>query len=245
MAKAKPYQVLPLLYPHLMRHIRYDKWADYIYEIVKNECSKKSDVLELAAGDCSFAQYFIKHYPSLIVTDISSWMLKNNNNHLRKVCCDMLRLPFKSKFDLIYSNFDSINYILSRKSLLKLFADVSLLLKDDGIFIFDVSLEKNSYVHVKKNNRVGKYKGLTYRQSSTFNPDSGIHINKFNIVLANGDEYSEIHKEKIYAFDAYFQLIDKTSLYVVDCYEAFTFKQGNKNSNRAQFILKKNKHAEI
>ena len=245
MARAKPYQILPLIYPHLMRRIRYDKWADYIYEIVKKDCSKKSNVMELAAGDCSFAHYFIRHYPSLIVTDISCWMLKNNNNHLRKVCCDMLRLPFKSKFDLIYSNFDSVNYILTRKSLLKLFTDVSLLLKDDGIFIFDVSLEKNSYVHVKKNNRVGKYKGLTYRQSSTFNPDSGIHINKFNIVLANGDEYSEIHKEKIYAFDTYFQLIDKTSLYVVDCYEAFTFKQGNKNSNRAQFILKKNKHAEI
>jgi hypothetical protein len=157
----------------------------------------------------------------------------------------MLHLPFKSKYDLIYSNFDSINYILSGKLLLKLFTEVSSFLNDDGVFVFDVSLEKNSFIHAKKNNREGKYKGFTYRQSSIYNPDSGIHVNKFNIILANGNEYSEIHKEKIYSFDTYFKIIDKTCLYVVDCFEAFTFKPGNKNSNRIQFILKKNKHAEI
>jgi SAM-dependent methyltransferase len=245
MAKAKPYQVLPLIYSHLMKRIKYDKWADYLFELVKKDCPKKSKVLELAAGDCSFANYFSKYYPSLIVTDISWWMLKMNKYLINKVCCNMLHPPFKSKFDLIYSNFDSINYILSGRLLLKLFTEIYLLLNDNGIFIFDVSLKKNSYLHVKENNRKGKYKGLTYRQSSTFNPSSGMHINKFNIKLANGDEYSEIHKEKIYAFDTYFKLIDKTSLYVVNCYETFTFKPGNKNSDRVQFILKKNKHAEI
>ena len=245
MTKAKPYKVLPLIYPHLMKKIRYDKWAEYLYQIVKADCPKKSKVLELAAGDCSFAKYFIKYYPSLIVTDISCSMLLKNSYLKNKICCDMLFLPFKSKFDLIYSNFDSVNYILSGRLLLKLFAEVSHLLNDDGIFVFDVSLEKNSYLHVKMNNREGKYNGLTYRQNSTYNPGSGIHLNKFIIRLANGDEYSEIHREKIYSFNTYFKLIDKTSLYVVDCYEAFTFKPGNENSNRIQFILKKNKHAEI
>jgi len=245
MAKAKPYQVLPLIYSHLMKRIKYDKWAAYIYELVKMDCPKKSKVLELAAGDCSFAKYFIKYYPSLILSDISLSMLEENRNGFNKVCCNMLSLPFKSKFDLIYSNFDSLNYILSAKLLLKLFNDISLLLNDDGLFIFDVSLEKNSYVHVKKFNREGKYKSMAYRQKSTFNPVSGMHVNKFNIILANGDEYSEIHREKIYAFDTYFKIIEKTSLYVVDCYEAFTFNPGNKNSDRVQFILKKNTHAEF
>ncbi|MDR3666302.1 MAG: class I SAM-dependent methyltransferase [Ignavibacteriaceae bacterium] len=245
MIKAKPYQVLPLIYSHLMKRIKYDKWAEYLFTIVRKDCSNKSKVLELAAGDCSFAKYFNKYYPSITVTDLSRWMLKQNNYIKNKVCCDMLSLPFKSKYDLIYSNFDSINYILSGKSILAMFNEVSRLLNDNGTFIFDVSLEKNSYVHVKKNNRVGKYKGLTYKQTSTFNPATGMHINKFYIKLANGDEYSEIHKEKIYSFNTYFKLIDKTSLYVSDCYEAFSFKPGNQNSNRVLFVIKKNIHAEI
>jgi SAM-dependent methyltransferase len=245
MIKAKPYQVLPLIYSHLMKRIRYDKWAEYLYAIVRQDCPKKSIVLELAACDCSFANYFSKYYPSLTLTDISPWMLKKNKVLQRKVCCNMLYLPFKSKFDLIYSNFDSINYILSGRSLFILFNEVSRLLNDNGIFIFDASLEKNSYVHVKKNNREGKYNGLTYKQSSTFNSDTGIHINKFNIKLANGNEYSEIHREKIYSFNTYFKILDKTNLYVVDCFEAFTFKPGNKNSNRLLFKIKKNINAEI
>jgi SAM-dependent methyltransferase len=228
-----------------MKRIRYDKWAEYLYAIVRKDCPKKSIVLELAAGDCSFANYFSKYYPSLTLTDISPWMLKKNKVLQRKVCCNMLYLPFKSKFDLIYSNFDSINYILSGRSLFILFNEVSRLLNDNGIFIFDASLEKNSYVHVKKNNREGTYDGLTYKQSSTFNSDTGIHINKFNIKLANGNEYSEIHREKIYSFNTYFKILDKTNLYVVDCFEAFTFKPGNKNSNRLLFKIKKNINAEI
>jgi SAM-dependent methyltransferase len=245
MIKATPYQVLPLIYSHLMKRIRYDKWAKYLYEIVRKDCPKKSKVLELAAGDCSFAKYFMKYYPSITVTDISFSMLSKNNYMKNKVCCNMLCLPFKTKYDLIYSNFDSINYILSQKLLIKLFREVSLILNDGGIFVFDVSLEKNSYIHAKKFNREGKYNGLFYRQSSTYNPESGIHLNKFTLRLANGDEYSEIHKEKIYPFDIYFKLINKTSLYVVDCFEAFTFKPGNKDTARIQFILKKYTHAEI
>ena len=126
MAKTKPYQALPLIYSHLMKRIKYDKWADYLYELVKINCPKKSKVLELAAGDCSFAKYFIKYYPSLTVSDISRSMLSMDNHIKNKICCNMLYLPFKSKYDLIYSNFDSINYILSVKLLLKLFTEVSL-----------------------------------------------------------------------------------------------------------------------
>ena len=245
MDKAKPYEVLPLIYPHLMKRIKFDKWENYLYAIVKDECGKKSKVLELAAGDGTFAKFFCKYYPSLIITDISHKMLVKNNNGLKKVCCDMLSFPFKTKFDLIYSNFDSVNYILSTNSLTKLFQEVARYLSEEGIFTFDVSLEKNSYAHIASSNREGKYKGHSYIQSSTFNQNSRIHLNKFVIKLANGGEYSEIHKEKIYAFETYFRLIEKTDLYVAECFEAFTFDPGNENSDRIQFILKKNKNAEL
>ena len=113
MVKAKPYQVLPLIYPNLMRRIKYDKWADYLYEIVRKDCRKKSEVLELAAGDCTFALYFRKYFPSIIVSDLSRWMLKSKYVRLNKVCCNMLYLPFKSKFDLIYSR--NVQIIANRR----------------------------------------------------------------------------------------------------------------------------------
>lgn len=157
----------------------------------------------------------------------------------------MTSIPFKKKFDLVYSNFDSVNYLLTGKLLVGLFNEVALILNDGGVFTFDISLEKNSYVHVKRNNREGIFKGVVYKQISTFNPVTGIHINKFRIKLANGAEYSEIHKEKIYSFETYFRLIEKTELYVSECYETFSFKPGSKDSDRLQFILKKRNYAEL
>jgi len=245
MAKVKPYEILPLIYPHMMEKIRYDRWASYLHQLVKHECPKRSMVLELGAGDGTFAHYFQKYFHHIIISDISYRMLNNKKNNIPSVCCNMLAIPFKTKFDLIYSNFDSVNYLLSGKLLVKLFNEVALMLNEGGIFTFDISLEKNSYVHVKRNNKEGKYKGVAYKQTSTYNPDTGIHTNKFRIKLANGDEYSEIHREKIYSFDTYFRLIEKTDLYVAECYETFSFKPGSKDSDRLQFMLKKRNYAEL
>ena len=245
MAKVKPYEILPSIYSHLMAKIRYDNWARYLHEVVKHDCPKRSSVLELAAGDGTFAHYFRRFYPRLIISDISPQMVNKKKDGIPRICCDMLSIPFKTKFDLIYSNFDSVNYLLSGKLLVKLFNEVALVLNDGGIFTFDISLEKNSYVHVKRNNKEGVYKGVAYKQISAYNPGTGIHTNKFRIKLANGDEYSEIHKEKIYSFETYFRLIEKTDLYVAECFEMFTFKPGRKDSDRIQFILKKRNNAEL
>jgi len=121
-----------------MVKIRYDRWAGYLHELVKNECPKRSLVLELGAGDGTFARYFTKYFPHIIVTDISHQMLNSKMNSLPRVCCNMLAIPFKTKFDLIYSNFDSVNYLLSGKLLVRLFNEVALNLNDGGVFTFDI-----------------------------------------------------------------------------------------------------------
>ena len=51
-----------------------------------------------------------------------------------------------------------------------------------------------------------------------------------------------MHEQKIYDFETYFDLIFRAGLYVVDCFETFTFKIGNADSDRIQFILKKAKY---
>lgn len=82
MAKVKPYKMLPLIYSHLMEKIKYDRWASYMYELVKHECPKRSSVLELGAGDGTFSRYFRKYYPNIIITDISLQMLNNKSNNI-------------------------------------------------------------------------------------------------------------------------------------------------------------------
>ncbi|HSL88788.1 MAG TPA: class I SAM-dependent methyltransferase, partial [Ignavibacteriaceae bacterium] len=152
---------------------------------------------------------------------------------------DMTCLPFNKKFDLIFSTFDSINYLLSRINLLLLFKEAHRLLKEDGLFLFDVSLEKNSYIHQKDSKKYGRTKNYKYYRKSIYNPETGIHSNHFRIIDNSGHIYTEVHKQRIYKFNEYFELLDKAGLYVVNCFKTFTSKDGNENSDRVQFIVKR------
>jgi len=148
-------------------------------------------------------------------------------------------IPFKRKFDLIVSAFDSVNYLISKKKLLALFDEIYRTLSDNGIFTFDVSLEKNSYRHIKDPIRIGSYKGVQYKQETDYNSIKNIHRNVFIITYPDGNMFKEIHIQKIYSFETYFDLMNSAKLAVKECYNAFTFKDGSAKSSRVQFIIVK------
>jgi len=234
----KIYNKVADIYPYLMRTIRYDRWAKYLYEIVKASVKKNDRILELGAGNGKLANHFKDYYPNIIISDLSFNMLSQDGIcDLSKICCDMTRAPFKTDFNLVYSAFDTVNYITSLKKLLSFFREIRRLLNQNGIFTFDVSLERNSLKHVKEPFRTGKYNGISFEQTSRYNPKSRIHRNIFNMEFNNG-KYCENHKQKIYPFEVYFQLIEKAGLYVSECFEAFTFRNGNAGCERVQFVVR-------
>lgn len=223
-----------------MRKVRYDYWADYIYAISSDYVDEDPKVLELASGNCHLARFLSAYYPNFIASDISHEMLnKNSKTHLQKVCFDMTMIPFNTKFDLIVSTFDSVNYLTSKKKLIALFNEVCRTISDNGIFTFDVSLEKNSFRHIKDPIRTGSYKGFKYKQETNYDSVKNIHRNVFYITHPNGNVFEEVHIQKIYSFETYFKLMDSAGLVVKECYDAFTFKNGNANSPRVQFITVK------
>jgi len=234
-----PYLHVANIYPHLMNFVSYKWWARYIYSITKTKVVKNPTVLELAGGNCSLTVHLSKLYKNYFVSDISLSMLTHANNKLNKVCCDMTAIPFKKKFDLILASFDSVNYLLSKKKLLKYFKEVSNHLADNGVLTFDAALESNSYKHQKTARKKGRANGFTYFRESVFMPLSKIHKNIFTITYPNGKTFSETHKQKIYSYETFFEMAEKSGLYVVNCYKAFSFTKGKASSDRVQFIMKR------
>jgi SAM-dependent methyltransferase len=238
----KPYEALAVIYEHLMKNVRYDFWAEYINFIVREYLPRKPKVLELAAGNLKFAKRIKTHFKDITVSDISYNMLHSSSPaRIPRVCCDMTALPFKKKFDLVISSFDSVNYLTTKNKLLTLFREVEKILNDDGIFTFDVVLEKNCISYEQFANRKGTYKGINFEQISNYDKKKKFHKNVFNIFLPTGESVTEIHKQKIYSFYTYFEVISKTNLYVVDCLKTFTFEKADSESDRAQFILKRSR----
>ena len=239
-----PYESVSFIYKELMKDVNYKDWGKYILDLTQDHLdSKKLKVLELGSGNCNLAEIISRKYKDFIASDISLPMLKQGDSvKVDKICCDMTALPFNEKFDLVFSAFDSVNYLLNKRKLLNLFMEVKKVLKETGIFTFDVSLEKNSLDFENAYTIEGQIDGFHFTRRSKYYPGIGIHKNKFKVVDANGNIKHEIHKQKIYKFETYFDLIDKAGLYVVECLEAFTFNNGNRNCERIQFILKIDKN---
>ena len=151
----------------------------------------------------------------------------------------MTAIPFNKKFDLIFSSFDSVNYLMNKKLLLKFFREVEDYLSENGVFTFDAALESNSYKHQKTAITKGKTKGFSYNRKSVFLPKSKIHKNIFTITYPNGKHFQKLHKQKIFSYSTFFDLAEKSNLYVVNCYKAFSYQKGKATSDRVQFIMKR------
>lgn len=240
--KGKPYDTLALVYNRIMWKVNYEKWAEYIWTIASTNIQNDIVALELGSGTCSFANILKRNVKQIIASDISwNMLLQSKEKNLRKICFDMTSIPVKKKFNLVVSLFDTVNYLTSKTKFLKMLNEVERILDEDGIFTFDVSLEKNSHKFIKYSNHSGKAKAIEYTHQTNFNLKTRIHKNIFNITFKNNGRIIETHKQKIYPFNFYFEVIEKTNLYVAECYRAFTFTKGNSNSDRLQFILKKRK----
>lgn len=238
--KTPAYSVLSHVYNHIMKKVRYDLWAEYLYSIVESHLPEEYIGLELAAGNLNFTNCLHEYLTDIIATDISASMLKSDKKDLfPKVCCDMINLPFFMEFDLIYSTFDSINYITNKKKLQKHFNEVKRCLTPGGIYAFDASLEKNSLIHAREGNKKGTVDGYRYIQKSEYDPVKKIHKNYFRIYSGDDVVYNEVHKQKVYPFETYFELIENAGLFVVKCFEAFNYNDGTPESERIQFIVKK------
>jgi ubiquinone/menaquinone biosynthesis C-methylase UbiE len=239
LTKIDPYFHVSNIYSHLMNFISYKWWARYIYKITKTKTIKNPTVLEVAAGNCSMAKWLQKLYPNYIATDISLSMLKKSKSRISLVCCDMTRLPFNKKFDLIISSFDSINYITSKRVLLLLFNEIFKSLNKDGIFTFDAALENNSYKHEKTASGKWKKSGFVYSRESKYLIRSKVHKNIFRIQYPDGKVFTETHRQKIYSFQTFYAMAEKSGFNIVNCYKAFSLQKGNANSDRVQFIMKR------
>ena len=240
MQRVKPYYYFSKLYPHLMKSVNYRVWADYIFEIHQTLGSPYDIGLEIGSGLGQVGHTIRGEFKKLYLSDSSHEMLKMSKKSCDLICCDMVNLPFKIKFDFIFSIFDTINYLNTEEMFEDFFSKIKFFLNNNKYFTFDVSLENNSIKNVNELNRSGSYKGIDYIQKSEFNTKSKIHTNQITIRTMEGEEFIETHNQKIYDFYYYFEVIEKSGLFVSECFDAFSFEDGTPESDRLQFIVKGN-----
>ena len=234
-----PYKLVANIYDHLMQTVSYSEWAKYISELKEFYAPNSETFLEIASGSGKLAFYLNRVFKNVVLLDISQSMLLRIDNNLKRVCADMISLPFKTKFDFIYSTFDSINYLLNEKDLKKYLDEIYKILNPNGVFTFDATLENNSIKNLKRLNRKEKFQNILYIQKSFYDVEKKIHTNKFKVKLDIGKIFEEVHLQKIYNFELYFELFEITNFKVMNCFNTFSLEDADRNSERIQFILKR------
>ncbi|MCD6277670.1 hypothetical protein J7J69_05450, partial [candidate division WOR-3 bacterium] len=152
---------------------------------------------------------------------------------------DVRALPFKKGFTLVYSIFDSLNYLIEEDDLLKVFKEVKRVLIDGGFFIFDMnSIEGVKYIArqkeiVEEDDEI--YFVWRYKLSGDV---ITLYLSVFPKHAKDGDRVDEVHRERGYSIEKVKELLLKAGFRPVVEYECFTNRLARKSSKRILYVAR-------
>jgi len=126
--------------------IDYSTWATNILCICRDNKIDRESYLDLACGTGNLTIEIAREFKKIWAVDLSSDMLSEAEKKIRDlglnanfVCQDICALNLNTTFNLITCCLDSTNYILEEDKFQKYLLGVHHLLKEDGLFVFDIN----------------------------------------------------------------------------------------------------------
>lgn len=250
---AEIYSALAHLYDTLMQDVDYEMWADFIDEVIQTHHPNPVDVMEMACGTGAIALCLseLDEY-ILTATDQSAAMIEKARQKAAEQkaevqfdTMDFRDIKSHKKFDVVFSVFDSVNYLHSEQDILKMLRGSQSILKPDGLLIYDFSTPQNSLEAVDYlNNEEGSFGSYRYFRESRYEPGEQFHYNEFDIEELAEDgktvirSFNEIHKQRIYSLQEMLSILEQTSYHQVAKYEGFDLIDADENSTRITMVLR-------
>lgn len=240
------YSKFASIYDELMMDFNYEDWFNYIEQIFKKYNKEPKNILEMACGTGNLSYYLAKNGYKLTGFDLSSDMLSNAYEKLRKfknvklINQNMIYFNLKDSFDAIISICDSINYITEKEDLLKTFKNVWNHLEDNGIFIFDINSHYKLKHIIGNNTFIEDREDVFYSWQNYY--DDNEDICEFYLTFfysedgENFERFDEEHIEKAYYEDEIIELLKEAGFKIIDSFEAFGFEKVGQKTERINFI---------
>lgn len=239
----KPYSQFASIYDQIMGHIDFKKWALFILNSSFPEQIPKN-ALDLGCGTGSLFHYF----PSMtkkVGIDISPEMInaaKMNNSSAEFFVGDIKQFQFKTPFELITCNHDTINYLNSNTELEEHFSTIRRNLADNGYYLFDVSSEKNltDNFHDKIFRETIGDTFFIWENSYDSKNKEIISSLYFGINDETGfKEYREVHKQRYYSNEEIKTALNKSGLELLKIGSDYKKWSYDKNASLINFKVKK------
>tara|TARA_R100000908_G_scaffold61985_1_gene40713 strand:- start:56433 stop:57215 length:783 start_codon:yes stop_codon:yes gene_type:complete len=246
------YSALAPLYDTLMSDVDYEMWADFIDEVIQTHHPDPVDVLEMACGTGAVSLHLstFDEY-NVFATDLSPAMIEKARQKAAELeaevqfdTMDFTDIKSEKQFDIIFSVFDSVNYLHTEEDILKMLRGCYEILKPGGLLIYDFSTPQNSLEAVDYlNNEEGSFDNYRYFRESRYEPSEQFHYNEFEIEEMAEDgksviqRFKEIHKQRIYSLQEMLSILEQTPYHRVAKYEGFDLVDADENSTRITMVL--------
>ena len=134
------------VYDQFMDNIPYKEWGDYFLGLLKEEGIEEGIILELGCGTGTFTTLLAEAGYEMIGVDLSEEMLGmamdkqvERGTDILYLHQDMRELDLYGTVRAVVSVCDTMNYLLEKEDLKKVFSLVNNYLDPGGLFIFDLN----------------------------------------------------------------------------------------------------------
>ncbi|WZL74482.1 class I SAM-dependent methyltransferase [Clostridiaceae bacterium 35-E11] len=245
----KSYGAFAYVYDQLMKDVDYEGWVEYIEKIFKRYKLVPSNIAELACGTGNITNRLAAKGYNLLGVDISEDMLSMAQEKAADMDIeviylnhDMREMMLPTELDVILCICDGINYIVEPKDLTRVFVAVYQHLKENGLFIFDISS------HYKLKNILGNHtyaenlQKVSYIWENYFDEKRNICDFDLTIFVEEGrlyKKYEESHSQRAYKENEIIEKLMQTNFRKIEAFDAFTFEEPREESERIYFVCQK------
>lgn len=245
------YRDFAFVYDELMNEVDYNGWVKYIEDIIKNENAKVQNILELACGTGNLTIPLTKKNYDIAGIDISEEMLSVAREKAEKegvelvlLQQDIAQLDFDiTNLDCVLCACDGFNYITYDDDLENVFTKTYELLKEDGIFIFDIS-SFYKLSTILGNNMYGENRDdIAYMWQNYFDDEENLVEMELAFFIKDEFEkferFEEVHQQRAYTEDEILDMLKSSGFKNIKVYGDFTFEAPKQDSQRIFFVCKK------
>lgn len=233
------------IYDKLMYDFDYDLVYKTINNIYKDKSLDINNILELACGTGTLTKKLSNQY-NIDALDISEDMLaiaQNKiglNKNVKLFRQDMKSLNMGKKYDSVLCICDSLNYILEEKDIKEIFKKVYNHLEEDGIFIFDLNMEKK-FLDMEEI-YIDETEDVFYVWENYFDKDTKTNTYGVNFFISKDDENKkyervyEEHVEKAYNIDFIKESLEEAGFKSIEFFDDYDLFKYSKETYRIVVI---------
>lgn len=233
-------------YDHLMRSVPYDRWVDYVEQLLERHGIRPRRVLDLCCGTGKVGSELLRRGYETLGVDLSEQMAvrcRSQRPPLPAAVMDARRLGLReASLDLVVSLYDSLNYILKPEELLACFMGVARGLRPMGWLIFDMNTTFALAAGLFAHSNVGSGDRLEYEWVPSYDPATRICRVEMSFVW-RGDggkrRYTEVHYQRAYEIRELRAMLQQAGFEALRFYHAYTLGRPSRWSDRIFVMARK------